>query len=139
MSSISVKSKVDINLDIQSILKGIEQLDTVALEKFAKKVNLLVAKRKVPSLSKQETTLLQKINKGIPARKSKRLFALQTKSKSDALSVAEEKELTKLVDYIEEVEVKRMQNMIALAKIWKISLEQLRKKLGIPSPPVHVW
>jgi len=139
MSIISVKSQVDINLDLQSILEGINQLDTLALERFANKVNLLVAKRKAPSLSEQETTLLRKINKGIPAQKNKRLLVLQTKNKSDSLSVGEKSELTKLIDYVEELEVKRLQNMIALSKIWKMSLEQLREKLGIPTPPVHVW
>jgi len=139
MSIISVKSQVDINLDLKFILEGIDQLDTLALESFANKVNLLVAKRKVPSLSKKETTLLRKINKGIPVQKSKRLLTLQTKSKSGSLSVEEETELTKVIDYVEELEVKRLQNMIALAKIWKMSLEQLREKLGIPTPPVHVW
>ena len=83
------------------------------------------------------TTLIRKINKGIPTQKSKRFLALQTKGKSDSLSVAEEAELTKLVDYIEELEVKRLQNMIALSKIWKMSLEQLRDKLGIASPSVR--
>ena len=63
MQAISINS--NFQLDVQVVLEGIDQLDTLSLEHFADKVNNLVAKRKTVSLSEQETALMKQINKGI--------------------------------------------------------------------------
>ena len=64
---------------------------------------------------------------------------LQAKQKESALAKEEQKELMGLVDKIEALEGKRLESMIALARLWDISLEQLRERLGINAPETHVW
>ena len=131
MATIPIKSKV--NLEVNAVLEGIAQLDNDSLEKFAKAVNDLLIKRKAPVLDKKETILLKKINAGIPIETLMRFEALQTILKRGKATKAEKKEFESLVDIIENKEAERLKNMLALAKLWKLTLPQLRKKLGIHS------
>jgi len=65
------------------------------------------------------------------------LFELQTKQKKAALVAKEEEELFQLVDYIEDLEAKRLKHMIALARLKSMTLEELREKMGIPSFSIY--
>lgn len=137
MPLISIKPSIQI--DLQAIVDGLSDLDTSELEAFAEEVNILLARRKAPSLSKKETELLAQINKGIPAKILERFQSLREKQKASTLSQEEQMELSNLVDQIENQEAKRLESMIALASIWNISIDQLRERLGIQSPEPHVW
>ncbi|GEM_PF-1724143 len=136
MATIPITSKV--NLEVNAILDGISHLDNDSLEKFAKAVNDLLIKRKAPVLDKKETTLLKKINEGIPTEKLMRFEILQNILRSGKATVKEKKEFELLVNLIEKKEAERLKNMLSLAKIWKLTMPQLRKKLGINSPNENV-
>ncbi len=129
MATIPIKSKV--NLEVNAILEGVAQLDNDTLEKFAKAVNDLLIKRKAPVLDKKETILLKKINKGISAEILAQFEALQDVLKNGKATSTQKKEFKLLVDLIEKKEAERLKNMLQLAKLWKLTMPQLRKRLGI--------
>ncbi len=137
MQTISINSNFQLN--VQVVLEGVNQLDTLSLEHFADKVNTLVAKRKAVSLSEQETLLLKQINKGIAPKISNRFNELQQKQRASKLSKQEQIELNALVDKVELQEAKRLEAMITLAQVWNISLEELRDKLQIKANSLYVW
>jgi uncharacterized protein YnzC (UPF0291/DUF896 family) len=109
------------------------------LESFAQEVNKIVARRKSPNLSKEETALLKKINEGIPAEALERYNLLKTRQKGVGLTEAEQKELNDTIDFIEMKEAEFLGNLINLARLRKISVQKLRKQLGIKTPVPHAW
>ena len=134
MATIPIKSKV--NLEVNAILEGVAQLDNETLEKFAKAVNDLLIKRKVPVLDKKETILLKKINEGVETEILAKFESLQDVLKNGKATSNQKKEFESLVDLIEKKEAERLENMLELAKLWKLTMPQLRKRLGInPSLP----
>jgi hypothetical protein len=48
----------DLSIELSQLLKGVAQLDVSELEQFSAQVNLILAQRKVPSLSQAESMLL---------------------------------------------------------------------------------
>ncbi|MEM8523219.1 MAG: STAS/SEC14 domain-containing protein [Bacteroidota bacterium] len=122
---------VQINLDTNLLLESINSLDTASLESFAREVNLLVAKRKAPTLAEQESHLLLEINKGLPQDLLETFQKLQQQSKDRLLSSSEDEQLAELVEKIELQEASRLEAMIQLAQIRRISLNDLRIELGI--------
>lgn len=110
-----------------------------SLKQFLKEAELEDKKESIHALSDEETKLFTAINKGLPDPLYDRFMELQAKQKESALAKEEQKELMGLVDKIEALEGKRLESMIALARLWDISLEQLRERLGINAPETHVW
>jgi len=77
MPTVQVKSNIE--LGIEDILAGIDQLDTPELENFLQQVSQLLARRKAKSLSKKETELLIKINEGLSRHEAERYKKLAAK------------------------------------------------------------
>lgn len=109
------------------------------LESFAQGVNEIVARRRSPNLSKEETELLKKINLGIPSAALEKYDSLKIKQKTAGLTAVEQKELDEVIDLIEIKEVEFLGYVISLARLRKISPEKLRKQLGIKTPAPHAW
>ena len=135
MPLISIKPSIQI--DLQAIMDGLAELDTPELEAFVGEVNNLLASRKAPTLSKEETELISEINKGIPDTTLERFQSLRERQNAIDLDKEERKELEDLVNQIEQFEAQRLQKMIILASVWKISLDELRDRLGIQAPEPH--
>jgi hypothetical protein len=87
----------------------------------------------------QADELLFAINKELPEEIHARFIELHTKQKGGYLSEGEREELMNLVDAIEAAEAERLVNMIALAELWGITFEELRKRLGGEVPEPYVW
>lgn len=136
MPLISIKPSIQI--DLEAIVDGLTELDTSELEAFADEVNTLLAQRKAPSLSKEETQLIARINQGIPLEVVERFQQLRDKQSGSSLNSREKEELADLVDKMESQEAKRLEDMITLAGIWKVSVDELRIRLGIQAPEPHV-
>ncbi len=121
------------------MLEGLAKWEMPMLESFAQSVNELVARRKSPHLSKRETELLEKINKGIPTIALEKYNALKTKQKTTGLTLEEQTDLDKLIDFIEAKEAEFLSYLIDLSRLRKVSLEKLRMQLGIKTPAPHAW
>ncbi len=127
------------NKDLQSILDGIANWDLPSLESFAKGVNEIVAQKKSPNLTKEETDLLKKINAGIPTSALDKYNMLKIKQKADGLSSLEQQEMDNLIDFIETKEAEFLGYLLRLSHLRKVSIENLRKQLGIKTPAPHAW
>ncbi len=121
------------------MLEGMANWEMPLLESFANGVNEIVARRKSSNLSKEETELLKNINKGIPSAALEQYNALKSKQKGVGLTEAEQKKLDETIDIIEKKEAEFLGYLISLARLRKVSLEKLRKQLGIKTPAPNAW
>lgn len=87
-----------------------------------------------PSLSAEETDLLQGINRGLPRETWHRYAALKEKRRAGTLSPEEQTALIALSDQIEEMNVRRMECVVQLARLRQTSVDDLMEDLGIKSP-----
>jgi hypothetical protein len=133
MATLQITSEINID----QVLNSMAKLDTLELERFLSQANILLAQRKAPSLSKREAELLQKINRGLPAKVQKRHNELAARLRSEIIEPDEHQELLKLIDRVETVAAERLKHLIELAALRNISLETLMKQLGIQPPPVY--
>jgi hypothetical protein len=101
------------------------------LEEFVAQALVVQAKRRAPSLSSEETTLLQKINRGLPPVLQTRFTELDAKRRAETLTPAEHRELLELIAKIEQFDVERVTALGELARLRKVSLRTLMKQLGI--------
>jgi hypothetical protein len=130
MSLVEVKAQ----LPTEQLLEAIEQLDQVELDEFVSRVIALRAKRQAPSLSKSESELLQRINQGIPVEIQKRYNELIAKRQEETLEPQEYDELISLTHKVEKLEAKRVADLIELARLRQVSLDELLAQLGIHTP-----
>ncbi len=132
MSVIHIKTE----LHFDELLKAVGQLNTIQLEQLMSQVISLQAKRKSPALSKKETEILLKINKGLPIKTRKRFGELNKKRQAETLTTSEHKELLSLIGRIEKSDSERIGHMAELARIRGISLTELMKESEI-FPSAH--
>lgn len=123
--------------NIDQLIESVEQLETPELETYVAKVSLLLARRRAPSLSSEETELLEIVNKRLPAEIENRYSELQNRIHDETITPTEHEELMKLVDVIELADAERLQAMLTLSQLRQIPLPQLMKQLGIYPPPVR--
>jgi len=135
MASVQVTSQINIELD--QLLNGVAQLETAELEKFVEQVNVLLARRKVATLSQPEAELLQQINQTLPTDIQHRYTELKAKQHAETLTPAEHQELLTLIDRVEQADGDRLQHLIELAQLRQVPLPDLMQQLGIQPPAVH--
>jgi hypothetical protein len=133
MESLAKKIRLtpQVDLAIDDILVGVAELETPDLEQFLQKIGRLVARRKSPSLSERETVLLQAINQSSNIALQNRYLALSKKQNSGIVTDAEHEELLALIDKLEILQAKRLENLIELAQLRGISLELLMQNLNL--------
>jgi len=88
-----------------------------------------------PRLPIYEARLLQEINRGLSAESWQRYSVLKEKRRAETLTPEEQAELISFSDQMEELNVQRMERLIQLARIRKMSVDALMDELGIKPPP----
>jgi len=127
MTTVEIKTNVSFN----ELIKGVEQLDFEALEKFVEKVLLIRAKKFAPAHTKEESVLLAIINKPIPATLHKKFQQLEADRKAQSLSGKKQTELTKILHKIEKMNADRLEALVKLSKIQQKPLKQLMVQFGV--------
>ncbi len=130
----SIQVRLQVSLD--ELLNGVAQLDNRQLNHFIDQALMLRARRLAPNLSKDETRLLHKINRGLSPAAQRRYAELTAKRRAETLTVKEQRELLALIDRIERTDAKRAQAVIKLAQLRHTSVAALVDDLGI-RPPAH--
>lgn len=130
MPTIQVVSEVS----LAELLHGVEQLSTPDLENFVTNVLAVQARRRAPSLSKDEARLLQLINQGVPPEVRSRYQLLDEKLHDETITVAEHQELLELINQIELADAERMRYLVELARLRNTPLDSLMDQLGIRNP-----
>ena len=130
MPNIEIRSQVSLN----DLLNGVAQLNSSDLEQFVSQVLALRAKRVAPSVSKQETEILEKINRGLAQKTQQRYNELVAKRQAETLTDAEHQELLDLIDRIEQADAERVQALTKLAQLRNMSVKTLMETLNIRPP-----
>jgi hypothetical protein len=86
-------------------------------------------------LSGEESRLLREINRGLPESTWHRYRELIEKRQADSLETPEQAELIAISDQIEELDARRAERLMELARLRNISLEALLEQLGIKARP----
>ncbi len=91
----------------------------------------LVTSPTEPHLSKQETALFLRINRHLTPEQQGRYDALRAKREEETLTPAEHAELLQCVAEIETLWVDRVQALLELARLRRISPQKLMQQLAI--------
>lgn len=129
MPKVHVTSHIEI--DLEDILESVARLETAELEQFVTQVLALQAQRRAPSVSKDETALLQQINCGLPADLRQRYEALNAKLHEETITPEEHAELLTLIDCLELADAERMRCVMTLAQLRGVSVDTVITQLGL--------
>ena len=122
---------INTELHFDELLKAVGQLNADELNRLLSEVISLQAKQKSPSLSKRETELMLKINKGLSPETQKHFDELNKKRQAEKLTPSEHKELLNMIEQIEKSDAERIGYMAELARIRGISLAELMNESKI--------
>lgn len=123
-----------VELSPEQLLKAVSKLPPPELDRFiaqAAKLRSPVIGRR---LSRRESELLLKVNRGVPADVQRRYDALIAKRQGFTLTSAEYDELLKLTDEIERLDAQRIEYLSELAHLRKKPLTVVMDELGIQAP-----
>jgi hypothetical protein len=129
MAKVQVTSHIEI--DVEDMLKGVAQLEPSELDHLVNKLLALQARQRAVSVSQAETELFQRINQGLPPHTRAHYNELAAKLQEETLSPAEQEELLRLTDQLEQLEVERLRALIALAQVRGVSVDTLMDQLGL--------
>lgn len=127
--------RVEAQLTPGQLLEAVAQMPKAELERFAERVLALLPRQSGSRLSRTESTLLKKINQGVPADLQARFDELVAKRQADTLADGEYDELLRLTEQVEALDAKRAGHLVELARLRRTSLPELMTELGIKPPP----
>lgn len=107
------------------------ELSLGELDQLVDQVLTLRARRLAPSLPSEQAELLRRINEGVPGSVGDRYDVLISRRDREELSAAEYDELLHLTDTVEEIQANRVRDMIELARLRGMPLDQLTQELGL--------
>jgi len=113
MPSLQIKT----NIQLSDLLNSVEQLSIKDLDQVINQLVSLKIKRLRPQFSKIEATLVKQINKRLSKKKQKRYDELTQKRLDEQLTNTEHQELAKLIEAIEEIEMRKAQALFTLSQI----------------------
>ena len=111
-------------------------VDTQAfvLHSLQESLGSMIRSARAKVLSAEETALLQEINQGLPSEIWRRYDELKARRDEAELTPAEHREIIAISDRIEDMNVHRMESVLELARLRKVTVESLVKDLGLESP-----
>lgn len=122
---------MDASPSVSDIVATAAQLTPKELDALVGQLNKLRIRLSVPTLTKEEAELLQKINEGFPLEKWERLQKLDTQMEYAQLNEEEANESLSLAEELEAYTTLRFQYLKKLAALKTVSVEQLSHDLGI--------
>lgn len=93
------------------------------------------SKRIIPHLSKRETALFCRINRSLPVDQQGRYDDLRAKQEQGKLTPLEHTELVRYTEKITDLWSDRLQALIALARLRRVSPKRLMRQLVIVPQP----
>jgi hypothetical protein len=126
--------QVNAQLSTDDLMQAVKQLSSSELEGFVWKIIALQAHQKASGLSKDESELLLKINRGLPPDIQERYNELIGKRQSETLTPGEYDELLRLTDQVEKLDAERIEHLKELAHLRQTSLTALMENLHIRTP-----
>lgn len=118
----------------ENLVQAAERLPLTELTDLVQDLLRLQARRQAPVLPQQEADLLQQINQGLAPEQQRRYETLIEKRLAETLTSAEHQEFMQLNQTVEQRNVARLKNLVALAQLRQVTLSQLMADLGIADP-----
>jgi hypothetical protein len=125
---------VEAQLSSEQLLKAVAQLSPADLDEFVQRLLMLQAQRKALCLSQVETDLLLAINGSLPAETQRRYDELVARRRAETLTAEEYEELLRLTAEVEAHDTRRVENLVKLALLRQVPLDQLMNDLGLRPP-----
>lgn len=116
---------------VNTLFQEVERLDNRSLDNFISTIISLRVRRNIPNKQKEEASLLEKINKGLPFGQVERFRNLNQKRIESSISEQENAELLILLEKIEKLNANRLKYLTSLARLRNISVRELMKQMGI--------
>lgn len=132
MTTLHLDSEID--LELEQVIQGMDKLDHIELENILSQISIMLARKKAPSLPKQEAKLLVIINQGVDGSILQRHTKLTELMQEGELTENDHKELIHLIDQLEQADGDRLQALVELASIRAVTVDALMQQLNIQAP-----
>ena len=118
-------------IETDQLLNAALQMPEEEFQQFVTKLFTLKARERVSALSQRESELLMNINQGLPPTDARRMKALIAKRQAYTLMEDELRELIRITDEAERLNVERLRHLLELAHLHGVSLDVVMEQLGI--------
>jgi hypothetical protein len=119
---------------VKAILTTLRQMPIAELEELVDQVIAIRAERVAPHLTADESALMDRINKGLPAEDRARMRALIERRDDETITTEEWQELATLTDRLELLHADHLAALAELAKLRGVTLDEIMSQLGIQFP-----
>lgn len=113
------------------LLDTVEELSPVEVEMVFQKLLNLRASRIAPALDAKQSALLQKINAGLSEKELREMDRLIEKRADESLTEKEYQRIVFLTTKLEKLNVQRMELLVELSSLRKVSVRELMRQLDI--------
>lgn len=127
------------NLEVptENLLNAVVRLPAKEFERFIEKARKLRQSSTKSRWTKSEIGIIKEVNDCVlPPEKQSRYDKLVKKRQEEKITKSEMKELIALTDETEELNVRRLENLVRLAISSKKSLDEIMEELEIHSPSI---
>ena len=121
----------------RDLLDAVRKMSPEEFDVFLEEALLSRTQKKSSKLSTEETRLVKRINRGLPATLCRRYAQLTGRRKHDRLSPEQHQELLKLTHEAESRDAERAAALLELAKLRRLPVRVLMKQMGIEAPQIH--
>jgi hypothetical protein len=129
---------LEITPELEEVLRRSAQRAGLPPDDYVLRVlqeRLGTGERLPPHLPQEETELLEQINRGLPPETWARYQALKEKRDARTLSPEEHSELLALTNEVELWNARRLELVLALARLRQVPLRAMMDELGLTPPP----
>ncbi len=130
---------IEISSELEPILKaeaGKAGLDPTAYTHQLLRASLPTEKQRAPSISTEETRLLNEINQGLSAEELDRYRELIRKRQEETINQEAFGQLDAMTRRLEGLQVRRLESLAKLASLRKLPLAEVMARLEIPPADV---
>ena len=120
-----------IQVETEQLLHAALQMPRPELEQFVRRLFALKTQQESPGLSEREAELLMKINQGLSLDTARRRKKLIAKREAETITKKELQELIQITTEVERLNVERIKNLIELASLRNVTLDELLDQLGL--------
>jgi len=123
--------QLNAELSFEQLANAVAQLPQAEFQKLLRQTNKVYPLHEKHRVSARESSLLIKINQGLPATTQQRFDELIGKRDARTLTPVEHEELLNITDEIECLDAKRMEYILELAQLREQALSFILEELGI--------
>jgi hypothetical protein len=113
------------------ILQNIVRLNTASIERLKADLETILEERKAVEKQEDEAKLVQRIEEYTNSETYERYKKLSNQLRAENITATEHQELLALTQIVEAENVERLEHLMTLAKVRKMSLRAVMTELGL--------